>query len=421
MATRTPTRTRTRAGIPLRQLPLVALALAAASAPAMAQTAAPERITITARPLAGVAGFGGQTLADSPLQASVVSLSDLADAGGTSLAGLTALDAGLSDAYNAEGYWSSLTVRGFVIDNRSNYRRDGLPINAETALLLANKERIEVLKGTSGIQAGISAPGGLVNLVDQAPQRPTARGPARSAPGRRRGRQRRPGRPLRRQRPLRLAPERRRRGDAAADAQRRRPAPPAGTGRRRPSPGPTRSWRPRSRSAASASPACRASACAATALPDAATIDPRINLNNQPWSLPVVLRRRHRLAALAPAAGRRLAVHRPRRARSSCAATTAWPSPSAATTPAPTSTTPTATARTAASTSTTSAARTNAGASTRWTCSWPAALQHRRRRPRPQRRRAADAQPDALRAPGLQLRRHRPATTAARSRRPTRR
>ncbi len=67
------------------------------------------------------------------------------------------------------GYWDYLTVRGFVIDNRFNYRRDGLPINAETSIPLDNKARIEVLKGTSGLQAGTSAPGGLVNLVVKRP------------------------------------------------------------------------------------------------------------------------------------------------------------------------------------------------------------------------------------------------------------
>ena len=60
-------------------------------------------------------------------------------------------------------------MRGFVLDNRFNFRRDGLPINAETSIPLDNKERIEILKGTSGIQAGTSAPGGLVNYVVKRP------------------------------------------------------------------------------------------------------------------------------------------------------------------------------------------------------------------------------------------------------------
>jgi iron complex outermembrane receptor protein len=75
------------------------------------------------------------------------------------------LDASVTDSYNSPAYWDMLSVRGFTLDNRYNYRREGLPISAETMIPMDNKERIELLKGTSGIQAGTSAPGGLVNYV----------------------------------------------------------------------------------------------------------------------------------------------------------------------------------------------------------------------------------------------------------------
>src|SRR5512139_654058 len=129
-------------------------------------------VTVTGRSLTGaadVSGFGDIPLASSPLQARVLGAEQLKDAGTSSLAGITRFDASVGDAYNAEGYWSNFTVRGFVIDPRYNFRRDGLPINAETSLPLANKDRLEVLKGTSGIQAGTSAPGGLVNLIVKRP------------------------------------------------------------------------------------------------------------------------------------------------------------------------------------------------------------------------------------------------------------
>lgn len=116
-----------------------------------------------------VGGFGDTPVAKLPLQASVISSEQLADYGLVSLAQLTKLDASVGDAYNSAGYAAYLKVRGYTLDNRFNYRRDGLPINAETALLLANKNSLEVLKGTSGIQAGTSAPGGLVNLVVKRP------------------------------------------------------------------------------------------------------------------------------------------------------------------------------------------------------------------------------------------------------------
>jgi len=157
---------------------LAAAALCAVALPATAQGEGVSTVTVTGRSSAGpaVGGFAEEPLARSPLQASVFGTQQLNDAGTQSIGGLTRLDASVGDAYNAEGYWSILSVRGYTLDNRGNYRRDGLPINAETAIALDNKERLEVLKGTSGIQAGTSAPGGLVNLVTK---RPT--GPMRNA------------------------------------------------------------------------------------------------------------------------------------------------------------------------------------------------------------------------------------------------
>ncbi len=125
--------------------------------------------TATAAPGPQVGGFSPEPLARTPLTATVVDLTALRDRGLNRIADLTRVDASLGDAYNAPGYWDSLTVRGFVLDNRSNFRRDGLPISGETALPLDNKQRLEVLKGLAGIQAGSAAPGGLVNLVVKRP------------------------------------------------------------------------------------------------------------------------------------------------------------------------------------------------------------------------------------------------------------
>ena len=158
--------------------PLAAAAWLAA-APAWAQTApaAPppvsqlDPVTVTARssPSASIAGWGDTPLAKTPLQASVFTSEQLKDGGVQRLSDLTAVDPAVSDAYNAEGYWDFLTVRGYVLDNQFNFLRDGLPINAETSIPLDNKARIEILKGTSGMQAGTSAPGGLVNYVVKRP------------------------------------------------------------------------------------------------------------------------------------------------------------------------------------------------------------------------------------------------------------
>ena len=154
----------------LRRTPLAAAAWLAASC-ALAQTATLAPVTVSGKtsPGASIAGWGDVPLSKAPFQASVVTGEQLRDRDMQRLSDITRLDPAVGDAYNTEGYWDYLTVRGFVIDNRFNYRRDGLPISAETAIALDNKESIEVLKGTSGLQAGTSAPGGLVNFVVKRP------------------------------------------------------------------------------------------------------------------------------------------------------------------------------------------------------------------------------------------------------------
>lgn len=149
---------------------LTRTALAAALLAHAAAQAQDSTVTITSQRTASIAGFGDAAPARTPMQALSFGQGTLADQGLLTLNALPRLDASVGDAYNAEGYWPILAIRGYTLDNRFNYRRDGLPINAETAIALDNKDRLEILKGTSGAQAGTSAPGGLVNLGVKRPQ-----------------------------------------------------------------------------------------------------------------------------------------------------------------------------------------------------------------------------------------------------------
>lgn len=164
---------RPRAKSPLARA--VAALLALAAAPLCAQTTlAPVTVTSPALPAADVSGFD-VPLHELPAAATVIDRRAIEAQGARRLADLTQLDPSVTDAYNAAGYWDFLAIRGFTLDNRFNYRREGLPISAETAIPLENKERIEILKGTSGIQAGTSAPGGLVNFAVKRPPRTPVR------------------------------------------------------------------------------------------------------------------------------------------------------------------------------------------------------------------------------------------------------
>lgn len=173
--------THTRPKAPRRRKTVLLAALLggwAAHPPSLAQNdakaepadTATQRVTVTAtKAVAGITGFGNLPLASVPMQVGVTTAEQFKDLGIRRLADVATIDASVGDSYNAEGYYDFLSVRGFVIDNRFNYRRDGLPISAETTLALDNKSRIEVLKGTSGMLSGISSPGGLVNLAVKRP------------------------------------------------------------------------------------------------------------------------------------------------------------------------------------------------------------------------------------------------------------
>ena len=123
-------------------------------------------VTVTGQafpPAADVTGFGDVPLKDVPVSAAVIDSRLIEQSGARRLADLTRFDPSVADAYDAPGFWDMLSIRGYVLDNDYNYRREGLPINAETTIPLENKERIEILRGTSGMQAGTSAPCGLEN------------------------------------------------------------------------------------------------------------------------------------------------------------------------------------------------------------------------------------------------------------------
>jgi iron complex outermembrane recepter protein len=155
---------------------LTALACACVSACAQAQGAQRvEPITVIARSApvldvdqVDVGGFAS-SLSKTPQSISVFG-SDLLAANATqTLSNLLKLDASLADNYNAAGYLESLSLRGFNLDQANNFRRNGLATSNYAPIALENKDRIEVLKGVAGLQSGVSTPGGLVNYVTKKP------------------------------------------------------------------------------------------------------------------------------------------------------------------------------------------------------------------------------------------------------------
>ena len=141
-------------------------ALLLVSASALAQN---DTVLITSPASQQVSGFENLSLRQAPFSATNIDNATLRDLGAQRISEALRLDSSVTDSYNSPAYWDILSVRGYTLDNRYNYRREGLPINAETMIPMDNKERIELFKGTSGIQAGTSAPGGLANYVVKRP------------------------------------------------------------------------------------------------------------------------------------------------------------------------------------------------------------------------------------------------------------
>ncbi len=157
------------AGLPLA--PMLALAQTGTSP----QTIAGVTVTAKHAPVldaenAAVGGFNAP-LAKTPQSVTVIGADLLSGTATQSLSQALKLDASLSDAYNTTGYLESLSVRGFLLDQNSNFRRNGLATSNYAPIALENKERVEVLKGVAGMQSGVSAPGGLVNYVTKVPQK----------------------------------------------------------------------------------------------------------------------------------------------------------------------------------------------------------------------------------------------------------
>ncbi len=164
----------------LIQKPLVAAIAVAMSCTAFAQTPPPQKIepvTVTGKSApvldaesADVGGFNA-SLAKTPQSITVIGADLLASTGVQTLSHALKLDSSLADSYNTTGYIESLSIRGFLLEQTGNFRRNGLPMTNYAPIAFENKERIEILKGVAGLQSGVSAPGGLVNYVTKVPMK----------------------------------------------------------------------------------------------------------------------------------------------------------------------------------------------------------------------------------------------------------
>lgn len=132
-----------------------------------------ETISVTAEKVTGfkakttqVGAFRDVELLDVPMTINVIprTILDAQDAQG--LYDALKNTAGVARSQSSGTVADNLSIRGVATENRTSYRLNGgLPINNLVEMPLENKERVEVLKGSSALYYGFTSPAGVVNLV----------------------------------------------------------------------------------------------------------------------------------------------------------------------------------------------------------------------------------------------------------------
>ncbi|WP_460145839.1 TonB-dependent siderophore receptor [Pseudomonas sp. S2_A02] len=118
---------------------------------------------------ASVGGFEAAPLLDTPASISVVNEVLIKDQQARLLSEVLRNDASVGESYAPVGYYENFVVRGFSLNSASSYKINGRTITGEQNVGLENKQQVELLKGLSGLQSGVSEPGGLVNYVTKRP------------------------------------------------------------------------------------------------------------------------------------------------------------------------------------------------------------------------------------------------------------
>ncbi|MFJ4157018.1 TonB-dependent siderophore receptor [Pseudomonas sp. NPDC089752] len=114
---------------------------------------------------AAVGGFQPAPLLDTPASVNVFSQQLIEDRQVRKLSEVLQSDASVGESYAPIGYYENFNVRGFELNAASSYRINGQSIAGEQNVALENKQQVELLKGLSGLQSGVSEPGGLINYV----------------------------------------------------------------------------------------------------------------------------------------------------------------------------------------------------------------------------------------------------------------
>ncbi|MEO9077916.1 MAG: TonB-dependent siderophore receptor [Rhodanobacter sp.] len=118
---------------------------------------------------ASIGSYGNASLHDTPASITVITRQQLDNRQIRSLSELAREDAALGDNYAPVGYYQNISIRGYPLDPATGFRGNNLNITGEQKVPLEDRERVEILKGLAGLEAGVMEPGGVINYVSKRP------------------------------------------------------------------------------------------------------------------------------------------------------------------------------------------------------------------------------------------------------------
>jgi iron complex outermembrane receptor protein len=129
-------------------------------------TVAGERVGSFKSDSVQVGTFRDMAPLDVPQTSNVITREVLDAQATTSLFGALRNTAGVTRSQLNGSTYDNISIRGILVENRSNYRLNGsLPVINLIDIPMENKERVEVLKGASSMYYGFVPPSGIVNMV----------------------------------------------------------------------------------------------------------------------------------------------------------------------------------------------------------------------------------------------------------------
>lgn len=130
-----------------------------------------ERVTGFRAKTSQIGAFRDAELLDIPMTINVVPQTIMTLQNAQSLFDALKNTAGVARSQTNGAIGDNLSIRGVATENRTSFRLNGgLPVNNLLDMPMENKERVEVLKGSSALYYGFTSPAGVVNMVTKRAQ-----------------------------------------------------------------------------------------------------------------------------------------------------------------------------------------------------------------------------------------------------------